>query len=55
MAQSNRRTVCTLDHAGKQRDARSWNDQRYWLNLARRRKAALLRQLELRDRKPAAD
>lgn len=52
MAQSTRRNVYTLDHAGKQRDLRSWNDQRYWLDLARRRKAALLRQLELRDHKP---
>lgn len=55
MRDSNRRAVCTLDHAGKQRDAIGWNDQQYWRELAKRRKAALLRQLELQDRKPQAD
>jgi len=39
VSEEKRRRFCTVDHAGKQRDAVNWDDQRFWLALARRRRA----------------
>lgn len=53
VSEANRRPVCTIDHAGKQRDAVGWNDHEFWLAVVRRRKAAIARAQKRRD--PAAD
>lgn len=52
MSEGNRRPVCTIDHAGKQRDAVGWNDHEFWLAVVRRRKAATTRSNKRRE--PAA-
>lgn len=49
MIDENRRRVCTVDHAGKQRDAIGWSDHDFWLTVVRRRKAAMTRLPEGRD------
>ncbi len=52
MSERNRRPVCTIDHAGKQRDAVGWSDHDFWLAVVRRRESAMTRPPERRD--PAA-
>lgn len=40
MSDDKRKTVCTIDHAAKQSDARNWDAYEYWLRQARRLRAA---------------
>ena len=44
MSDDKGRRLCTIDHAGKQLEARDWNEQRFWLELVRRRRLAAERE-----------
>lgn len=55
MSNDKRKTVCTIDHAAKQSEARDWDAYEYWLRQARRLKAAKKRQGDDKFRRDVGD
>ena len=51
MSDDKGRRLCTIDHAGKQLEARDWNEHRYWLELVRRRRLELEREQRAAERR----
>ena len=49
MSEDRRRELCTIDHSGKQFEKRDRDEQRFWLELVRRRRAALEHQRPPRE------